>query len=48
MSPYGVMEAGKAHVAVLLNLSLQELGGGFWFGDMLLNICTLAAVWVSY
>ena len=48
MSPCGVMEAGKAHVAVPLDLSLQELGGGFWFGGMLLNTCTLAAVWVSY
>ena len=48
MSPCGVMEAGKACAAMLFNLFLQELGGGFWFGGMLLNTCTLAAVWVSY
>ena len=48
MSPYGVTEAGKACAAVPLDLSLQELGGGFWFGGMLLYTCTLAAVWVSY
>ena len=48
MSPYGVMEAEKAHAAVLLDLSLLELGGGFWFGGVLLNTCILATVWVLY